>query len=130
MRRQSTRASSPSGPAAPIPSPPPRDVETVFERDYEVVRKLGAGGFGTAFEVRHRNSGRLLVAKKAHKGEDESLFNEFVKSNSINHANVCQIHAILRDAKHGNVLVMEHGGKALDYIKEAVGLRRASEILS
>jgi hypothetical protein len=78
---------------------------------YRIIRTLGAGGFGVAYEVESEHPRRTLVAKVAHR-DDGSLQNEFEKVRFVDHPNVCRVYGHERDKRWGPFLLVQHGGRA------------------
>lgn len=100
------------------PSAPPRDV--VLGR-YEVLRRLGAGGYATVHLARDLSTGSLVVLKHvAAMGSSserhlESALRELEVARRVSHPNLVAIHDVSR-VRDGAVVVMEYaeGGSLAD----------------
>ena len=64
---------------------------------YEVVRRIGAGGFGAVYEVRHRETGATYALKALHPLHDPSERLRFQREaeamGRLDHPHVARVHA-------------------------------------
>jgi serine/threonine-protein kinase len=80
--------------------------------DYEVLAKLGAGGVGRVYKVRHRITGRmealkvLLPARSLDEESRERFLREVRVQANLQHPNIASVLTAF-DSEHGLVLVME-----------------------
>jgi tetratricopeptide (TPR) repeat protein len=95
--------------SAPEPQP-----GTVIGR-FELLRKLGAGGFGVVWEARDRQLGRTVAFKLVRPGEraelrEQSLLREAEAAARLSHDNLVALHDV-GQSEHGPYLVLEllHG---------------------
>jgi hypothetical protein len=102
-------------------------IRTVNER-YIVLRSLGKGGFGTAYEARDtRNPIRKrVVLKFGHLKEDEAfLERELVKAFDLSHRNICRYYDLDQETTEDDrvvpFLVIEYGGDSLESLFERLG---------
>jgi hypothetical protein len=87
--------------------------QVVNER-YRLLKKLGEGGFGEAFEARDEQFPErgVVVLKFA---AFDTLANEFKMATKLRHDNICQYFDIGFDGKRNRrFLVIEHGGRSLE----------------
>jgi tetratricopeptide (TPR) repeat protein len=94
-------------PEAASPEPTPG---TVIGR-FELLRRLGAGGFGVVWEARDRQLGRKVAFKLIRPGDraelrEESLLREAEAAARLSHDNIVALHDVGR-SEHGPFLVLE-----------------------
>jgi len=98
--------------------PPVR--ELVADR-WEIIREIGSGGFGTAYEVRDtQNSDHDLAVLKFAQGTEsvDRLRKEIKLALRLTHQNICAYRDIARDARRGTFIVLQHGGISLEDLIE------------
>lgn len=103
----------------PLPS-----IGYALNNRWKVMRILGEGGFGTAFEVVDvRNPTRAPhVAKLAANNKAiESLTDEWHATVDLSHDNICRYVDLDTDDKFGRYLIMQHGGESLYSRYRALG---------
>src|SRR5262245_16839090 len=106
--------------------------------DYELIRQLGAGGFGTVFEARHRETGLSFAIKRvrltsedASRYRKEALYPARIASKSMH---VLGVHSFFQEGLEGDFyLVTElipHGDlrRFLDTQPKPLPLARALEV--
>jgi len=102
--------------------------QVVNER-YRLLKKLGEGGFGEAFEARDEQFPErgVVVLKFA---AFDTLANEFKMATKLRHDNICQYFDIGFDGKRNRrFLVIEHGGRSLErLIRDDGGLDKRDAI--
>lgn len=100
---------------------------------WTIVKELGSGGMGTAFEVKHRR-GRVCVAKVAHGDgtETEALVREAELGLELAHENVCRVYELEDDPRFGVFVVMQHCGQSLDqrYRRRSAEVGDAMQLLA
>lgn len=106
-------------PARPSATTPTRTLltGTVVSGRWKVVRHLGGGGFGHAYEVEDiKHPGHTpRVLKFAIGGiARKHLVDEMRVAMDLTHQNLCKYLHVDEDPAHGVYLVMEHGGTSLD----------------
>lgn len=81
---------------------------------WRIVRELGGGGMGTAYEVVNARA-LTRVAKVAHSdGSDtEALIREATLGLDLAHENVCRYYDIDDDERYGVFVIMQHCGESL-----------------
>lgn len=97
---------------------------------YEVVRRLGAGGYATVFLAKDRRDGRLVALKRLH-GAADSALRELEVARRLSHPSLVAIHDVVR-LDDGALVVMEFatGGSLRDLIEResALAPRRVAQI--
>lgn len=93
-------------------------------RRYELLQRLGGGGFGTAFEARDlRFEGRIVVIKFPRDREKDTLDalrREFALTTALKHRHICTYYSFEEDTEFDlPFLVMEHGGESLEKMIDA-----------
>lgn len=95
------------------------DIGAVLDGHWEVVRRLGRGGFGLVFEIRSRG-GMVRVAKFPMPGTGASdavarsyLNNELRRLQDLQHSHICSVYGMRMDERYGEFLQLEHGGVSL-----------------
>jgi serine/threonine protein kinase len=94
-------------PETPLPEP---TTGTVIGR-FELLRRLGAGGFGVVWEARDRQLGRTVAVKLIRPGEraelrEESLLREAEAAARLSHDNIVALHDVGK-SEFGPYLVLE-----------------------
>ncbi|SDP29758.1 serine/threonine protein kinase [Desulforhopalus singaporensis] len=79
--------------------PRPRRGDYIFDR-WEIIKRLGIGGFGVVWLVRERASGRLAVAKSPHSSmmNIRVLRSAAILKRLVHHPNVVQLIEIVKDS--------------------------------
>lgn len=127
--------------SAPSSRPPPRVTQSLpkppighlLNGRWRILRVVGEGGMGTAYEVTNeRNMTR--VAKVAHSdgGDSEALRREeLVLERDLAHKNVCHYYDFARDRQYGDFVVMQHCGRSLQsiYAKKGAEVDEAIRLL-
>ncbi len=99
-----------------------------LEGKYEVVRKLGEGGMGSVFKVRHRLLDELRVVKtmRASLADDKELQSRFLQeaqlASRLRHPNIAELFDFTIADDGTAFIVMEYiPGISLDHLQEALG---------
>jgi serine/threonine protein kinase len=99
---------------------------TIVKGDYVIERKLGRGGFGTAYRARHRFLDSVHVIKRLHEefAADETFVRKFIREGqAIRRLNACpnivKVEHMTQTEDGYLILVMEFidGGSLEDYLK-------------
>lgn len=82
-----------------------------FLQEYDVLKQLGRGGFGSVYKVKGRYNGIVRAAKKIKKSElnekeHERLFNEVAILQSLDHPNIIKLYEVY-DMEDQYVLIMQ-----------------------
>ncbi len=108
-----------------------------IEEHYEVLGKLGEGGMGAIYKVRHRLLGEERVVKvmRAHLSDDEGPRSRFLREAlaavKLRHPNIAQIHDLIVDDDGTAFMVIEFiDGRNLKQIEEERGLLAVETVLS
>lgn len=107
--------------------PGPRAEKTLSIDDFQVLSKLGEGGFGTVLLVRKKSNGRLyalkvLVKKNMTKsGDAQRAISESVAMQDLKHPFICQLHFAFQDVKHVYfVLEFVGGGDLFSHLERGI----------
>lgn len=102
-------------PSAPITRAldKPRVGEVIGGR-WRVLRQIGVGGMGVAYEVEGRR-GMRRVAKVAHGtgGDTDALEREVTNAIELAHKNVCRYYDVDEDPRFGLFIIMQYCGESL-----------------
>src|SRR3954447_9754042 len=105
--------------------------------DYEVVAKLGAGGLGVVYEVRHLISQRceamkILLPDQGTPEMVERFRREVQTLATLNHVNIAQLHtAFYYEDQLAMIMELIHGEKLRDLrLHMAITLAQALEYIS
>lgn len=119
METETLTLPNPSDPGIGLPVPQPfRGSER-----FEILRRLGEGGFGEVFEAFDRTFGStvaLKVLRRVDAGTVESFKRGFRALARLTHPNVCQTYDLVFDAPSRSwLLTMEliHGEPLLEYLE-------------
>ncbi|KAL3813138.1 hypothetical protein ACJIZ3_014406 [Penstemon smallii] len=86
---------------------------------YEVVKHLGAGNFGVARLLRHKQTNQLVAVKYIERGRkiDENVAREIINHRSLRHPNIIRFKEVVLTPTH-LAIVMEYaaGGELFDQI--------------
>ncbi|XP_052489520.1 serine/threonine-protein kinase SRK2G [Gossypium raimondii] len=89
---------------------------------YEVVKDLGAGNFGVAQLLRHKDTKELVAMKYIERGHkiDENVAREIINHKSLRHPNIIRFKEVVLTPTH-LAIVMEYaaGGELFDRICSA-----------
>jgi hypothetical protein len=128
---ESVDASSASPPVTRTIAKPP--IGHRLNGRWTIVKELGSGGMGTAFEVVNGRKA-TRVAKVAHTdGTDTTaLVREAEAAFDLAHDNLCRYYDLDDDPKYGVFVVMQHCGESLDtrFRKSAASLPDATRLLA
>ncbi|XP_021733320.1 serine/threonine-protein kinase SAPK7-like [Chenopodium quinoa] len=86
---------------------------------YEVMKQLGAGNFGVARLMRHKETKELVAMKFIERGQkiDESVAREIINHRSLRHPNIIQFKEVVLTPTHlGIVMEYAAGGELFDRI--------------
>ena len=105
--------------SSPPPKAPqkPKGDKPLLDGRYQLIRKIGKGGFGIAWEAIDRKSrgGEKVVVKLAHgPDEGESVLREMDRATRLSHPNICRCFSAGR-TKEQYFLVSEHGGESVEH---------------
>lgn len=86
---------------------------------YEVVKQLGAGNFGVARLMRHKETKELVAVKYIERGHkiDENVAREIINHRSLRHPNIIRFKEVVLTPSHlGIVMEYAAGGELFDRI--------------
>ncbi|CAO2836995.1 unnamed protein product [Amaranthus hypochondriacus] len=86
---------------------------------YEVVKQLGAGNFGVARLMRHKETKELVAMKYIERGQkiDENVAREIINHRSLRHPNIIRFKEVVLTPTHlGIVMEYAAGGELFDRI--------------
>ncbi|MEM8932018.1 MAG: serine/threonine-protein kinase, partial [Acidobacteriota bacterium] len=89
------------------------ELSSQIDRRYELLEKLGEGGMGSVYKVRHKELGQMRVVKviRPHHADDPQVLERFRREAraaiDLRHPNVAQIHDFWIGADGRAFLVME-----------------------
>lgn len=86
---------------------------------YEVVKQLGAGNFGVARLMRHKETQELVAMKYIERGQkiDENVAREIINHRSLRHPNIIRFKEVVLTPTHlGIVMEYAAGGELFDRI--------------
>ncbi|CAL9068723.1 serine/threonine-protein kinase SAPK7-like [Musa acuminata AAA Group] len=89
---------------------------------YELVRDLGAGNFGVARLLRHKETKELVAMKYIPRGQkiDENVAREIINHRSLRHPNIIRFKEVVLTRTHlGIVMEYAAGGELFDRISNA-----------
>nr|XP_018675701.1 PREDICTED: serine/threonine-protein kinase SAPK7 isoform X2 [Musa acuminata subsp. malaccensis] len=89
---------------------------------YELVRDLGAGNFGVARLLRHKDTKELVAMKYIPRGQkiDENVAREIINHRSLRHPNIIRFKEVVLTRTHlGIVMEYAAGGELFDRISNA-----------
>ncbi|KAJ8510245.1 hypothetical protein OPV22_000679 [Ensete ventricosum] len=89
---------------------------------YELVRDLGAGNFGVARLLRHKETKELVAVKYIPRGHkiDENVAREIINHRSLRHPNIIRFKEVVLTRTHlGIVMEYAAGGELFDRISNA-----------
>ena len=93
-----------------------RREDRLVDGKYELIKKLGEGGFGAAFLARNIAEPRLpnVVVKLARSGYDDALFREIEKTWHLSHEHICSPRYLGEDEEYGRYLVVPFAGTSIE----------------
>ena len=98
----------------------------VLRDRFELLAKLGQGGFGTAYAARDRLvANGLIVVKTApdHSQGYDALFREVIHNHDLQHRNICKLLQLDEDPTTGSLfLTMQYAGVSAEWILEKHGV--------
>ncbi|KAJ1638759.1 kinase-like domain-containing protein [Pavlovales sp. CCMP2436] len=107
--------------------PGPRAEKTLTIDEFQVLSKLGEGGFGTVLLVRKKSSGKLyalkvLVKKNMTKsGDAQRAISESMAMQDLKHPFIVQLHYAFQDKKHVYfVLEFVGGGDLFSHLERGI----------
>jgi hypothetical protein len=113
-KRRTVRRGGPKNDSEPPPSSGRK--RTVSGR-YELIRRLGEGGFGVAWEaMRLEHPRKLVVLKTSTDPTRGRLREEMGIAFELRHQNICTYIDYGQDPTVGTFLVMDHGGTSLERV--------------
>ncbi len=103
-------------------------IEEVLEGKYEILEKIGEGGIGSVYKVRHRLLDEIRVIKvlrpqvASKEGHQERFLHEARMAIRLKHPNIAQLHDFSISDEGTAFIVMEYiDGIALDALLKASG---------
>lgn len=77
--------------------------------NYELVKELGSGNFGTTHLMKDKQTGEMVAVKKLPRGSkiNKNVYREVLNHRKLSHPNIIGFKCIKLDDKHLNV-VMEY----------------------
>lgn len=102
--------------------------------DYELIRKLGSGAFGTVWMARDRRLDRLVAIKKPRRESVQSAFAQIFLAEAqataaLKHQHITIVHDVLRDGELWYIVSDFVDGRTLKQILESGPLPEADAIL-
>lgn len=105
------------------------ELEQLLGDRYEVVRRLGEGGMGSVYLLRHLHLGELRVVKRMHRSlrGDKQQTDRFLREarliSSLDHPNLARLFDVQLDGDGGALLLMEFiPGLNLEQLQQRLGI--------